>query len=134
MLSGIVGLTEQNKIKTIMIIEDEADILLVYRDYLETKGYSIEASAPTANDILYDYEQYKPDLVIIDYKLPGSMNGLEAAEKILQKDPAAKILIITAYENVKRELQENEFFLNKKVFYLAKPVQLSFLARFIARL
>ncbi|HEX2615743.1 MAG TPA: response regulator [Nitrososphaera sp.] len=129
-----MGLRQQDKIQTIMIIEDEEDIMLVYRDFLEKKGYTIEASAPTANEALHDYESYQPDLVIIDYRLPGSMNGLQAAEKIIQKDPAAKILMITAYENVKRELQENPFFSNKQVFFMSKPVQLAHLVRFIASL
>jgi hypothetical protein len=30
-----------------------------------------------------DYEKYRPDFVIIDYKLPGKKNGLEAAKEIL---------------------------------------------------
>ena len=129
-----VGLRQQDKIQTIMIIEDEEDILLVYRDFLEKKGYTIDASAPTANEVLRDYESYRPDLVIVDYRLPGSMNGLEAAEKILRKDPAARILMITAYENVKREIQENPFLSDKQVFFMPKPVQLANLARFIASL
>jgi DNA-binding NtrC family response regulator len=117
-----------------MIVEDEEDILQVYRDFLERKGYMIEASAPTANEVLRDYESYRPNLVIIDYRLPGSMNGLEAAEKIMRRDPAAKILMITAYEHVKRELQENHFFSDKQFFFMSKPVQLAHLARFIASL
>jgi len=129
-----MGLRQQDKVQTIMIIEDEEDILLVYRDFLEKKGYTIEASAPTANEVLRDYELYRPDLVIIDYRLPGSMNGLEAAEKIMLKDPTAKILMITAYENVKKELRENKFFSDKQVFFMSKPVQLAHLARFISSL
>jgi len=117
-----------------MIIEDEGDIMLLYKDYLERKGYTIEVSAPTANDILHDYELYKPDLIILDYRLPGTMNGLEAAEKILQQHPAAKILVITAHENVSREIRKNQFFNDKKVFFLAKPVLLTYLAKFIANL
>lgn len=130
----IVGLKQQNRIQKIMIIEDEEDILLIYRDYLERKGYRIEVSAPTANEILRDYNIYKPDLVILDYRLQGSMNGLQAAEKILQNHPAAKILIITAYENVKKEIEENPFFHKKNIFFLAKPVQLAYLARYITSL
>ena len=71
-----MGLQQQNKIQTIMIIEDEQDILLVYKDYLGRKGYRIEASAPTANEVLRDYELYQHDLVIIDYRLHGSMYGI----------------------------------------------------------
>ena len=129
-----MGLKQQDRVQTIMIIEDEEDILLVYRDFLERKGYRIEASAPMANEILRDYKAYRPDLVILDYRLPGSMNGLQAAEKILQKNPAARILIVTAFEDVKKELTENAFFDGKKISVLIKPVQLPNLARLIADL
>jgi DNA-binding NtrC family response regulator len=117
-----------------MIIEDEEDVLLVYRDFLEKRGYTIEVSAPTANEALLDYDMYRPDLVITDYRLPGNMNGLEAAEKIFRKDPAARVLVITAYENVRRELKENRFFDGKKISVLVKPVQLGRLAKIIAGL
>jgi DNA-binding NtrC family response regulator len=129
-----VGLKQQGKVHTIMIVEDEEDILLVYRDFLAKRGYTIEASAPTANEILRDYDAYQPDLVLIDYRLPGSMNGLQAAEGILKKNPLARILIVTAYEDVKRELSENRFFDGKRIYALIKPVPLSDLARFIAGL
>ena len=129
-----MGLKQQERVQTIMIVEDEEDILLIYRDFLKKKGYTIEVSAPTANETMRDYEMYQPDLIILDYRLPGSLNGLEAAERILQKDPSARILMITAYENVKHELAENRFFDGKKITVLIKPVQLSTLARVIARL
>jgi DNA-binding response OmpR family regulator len=64
-----------------LIEEDDEDILLVYRDFLEKKGYKIKATAPTANEIMRDYETDRPDLVILDYRLPGYMSGLQAAEK-----------------------------------------------------
>lgn len=129
-----MGLKQQGKVQTIMIIEDEEDVLLVYRDFLERKGYRIEVSAPTANEILRDYKAYRPDLVILDYRLPGSMNGLQAAEKILHNHPSAKILIVTAFEDVKQELAENRFFDGKKISVLIKPVQLAHLARIISSL
>lgn len=127
-------LKQQDKVQTIMIIEDEEDVLVVYRDFLERKGYRIEVSAPTANEILRDYEAYQPDLVILDYRLPGSMNGLQAAEKILRNHPFARILIVTAFEDVKKELAKNRFFDGKKISALIKPVQLSQLARLISNL
>ena len=129
-----MGLRQNGKVQSIMIIEDEEDVLLVYRDYLEKRGYTIEASAPTANEVLRDYETYNPDLVIVDYRLPGSMNGLEAAERILHKDPSARILIITAFENVRNEIEENGFFRDKKISVLLKPIQLAHLTRLIASL
>jgi DNA-binding NtrC family response regulator len=129
-----VGLKQQHRVQTIMIIEDEEDVLVVYRDFLKRKGYRIEVSAPTANEILNDYEAYRPDLVILDYRLPGSMNGLQAAEKLLRNHPSARILVVTAFEDVKKEIAQNRFFDGKKISILIKPVQLTYLARFIASL
>src|SRR5690606_6683658 len=116
------GLKQQGKVQTIMIIEDEEDILMVYRNFLAKRGYTIEVSAPTANEVLRDYDAYQPDLVLIDYRLPGSMNGLEAAERILRKNPLARILIVTAHEDVRKELSENKFFDDKRIYALIKPV------------
>jgi DNA-binding NtrC family response regulator len=127
-------LKQQGKIRTIMIVEDEEDILDVYSDFLKRKGYTIEASAPTANEILRDYEAYRPDLVIIDYRLPGSINGVEASEKILRNYPSARIIIITAFDEVKKEIRERRFFNDKRILVLIKPVQLGYLARVISSL
>jgi DNA-binding NtrC family response regulator len=129
-----LGLRQQGRVQSIMIIEDEEDVLLVYRDFLERRGFTIEVSAPTANEIMRDYEAYQPDLVILDYRLPGSMNGVQAAEQILRKDPSARVLIITAYENVKKELARDRFFDDKNISVLIKPVQLSSLVSIISEL
>jgi DNA-binding NarL/FixJ family response regulator len=122
---------QQRQISKVMIVEDEHDILVLYKDYLKTKGHSIIASSTTADDSLVDFEKYRPDLVIIDYKLPGLKNGLQAAREIFTKFPSARILIITAYENIKEQLNNDEFFRNKKVAIIIKPVRLARLADMI---
>ncbi len=122
---------QQRQIRKVMIVEDEHDILVLYKDYLKTKGHSIIASSTTADDALMDFEKYRPDLVIIDYKLPGLKNGLQAAREIFAKFPSAKILIITAYENIKEQLNNDEFFRNKKVGIIIKPIRLARLADMI---
>jgi DNA-binding response OmpR family regulator len=122
---------EQRQIRKVMIVEDEHDILLLYKDYLKTKGHSVIASSTTADDALVDFENYRPDLVIIDYKLPGLKNGLQAAREIFAKFPSARILIITAFENIKEQLNNDDFFRNKKVGIMIKPIRLTRLADMI---
>lgn len=97
---------QQRQIRKVMIVEDELDILLLYKDYLKSKGHFVIASSTTADEVLVDYEKYAPDIVIIDYKLPGKKNGLEAAKEIVIKYPSVRVLIITAYENAKDELKK----------------------------
>jgi len=110
---------------SIMIIEDEQDILLLYKDYLMSRGHNVVATSTTANEILSDYDRIRPDVAIIDYKLPNDSNGLDAALQILNKYPSAAILIVTAYETVTKEITKMPFLDNKRVEVLIKPLRLA---------
>jgi DNA-binding response OmpR family regulator len=110
---------------SIMIIEDEQDILLLYKDYLMSRGHNVVATSTTANEILSDYDRIRPDVAIIDYKLPNDKNGLDAALQILNKYPSAAILIVTAYETVTKEITKMPFLDNKRVDVLIKPLRLA---------
>jgi DNA-binding NtrC family response regulator len=109
----------------IMIIEDEQDILLLYKDYLLSRGHKILATSTTANEIISDYDRIQHDVAIIDYKLPNGKNGIDAAIEILNKYPLAAILMVTAYETVKKEIAKNSIFNNKRVEVLIKPLRLA---------
>jgi DNA-binding response OmpR family regulator len=54
-----------------MILEDEQNILHLYKDFLRTKGLSVIMTSTTANEAMDDNEKYRPEFVIFDYKLPG---------------------------------------------------------------
>ncbi|HET7147820.1 MAG TPA: response regulator [Candidatus Nitrosopolaris sp.] len=114
-----------------MILEDEQDILHLYKDYLNSKGHSVIVTSTTANEAMDDYEKYRPDFVIIDYKLPGKKNGLEAAKEILMRYPSGRILILTAFQGAKDELEKDLFFADKMIQILIKPVKLAVLAHII---
>ena len=118
---------KEKKQLSIMIIEDEQDILLLYKDYLLSKGHKVLATSTTANEIMSDYDRIKPDIVIIDYKLPSEKNGLDAAIQILNKYPSAAILIVTAYDTVQQEIARNSFFDDKRLEILIKPLRLALL-------
>jgi len=120
----LMGKKEKKQL-TIMIIEDEQDILLLYKDYLMSKGHKVLATSTTANEIMSDYDRIKPDVAIIDYKLPTEKNGIDAATQILDKYPSAAIMIVTAYDTVKKEVANNSFFDNKRIGILIKPIRLS---------
>jgi DNA-binding response OmpR family regulator len=116
---------KEKKRLNIMIIEDEQDILLLYKDYLSNRGHNVMATSTTANEIISDYDRIKPDVAIIDYKLPNDENGLDAAIQILNKYPSAAILIVTAYETVTKEITKMPFLDNKRVEVLIKPLRLA---------
>lgn len=116
---------KEKKRLSIMIVEDEQDILLLYKDYLLSRGHNVVATSTTANEILSDYDRIRPDVAIIDYKLPNDKNGLDAALQILNKYPSAAILIVTAYETVTKEITKMPLLDNKRVEVLIKPLRLA---------
>lgn len=61
-----------------MIVEDELDILHLYKDLLTREGFSVIVCSIIADEVLTDYEKYLPELVVIDYILPGKENWLQA--------------------------------------------------------
>jgi DNA-binding response OmpR family regulator len=78
---------------TILIIEDEPELVKVLRSYLEQAGFNV-LSASRGDAGLSAWEQKRPDLVILDLNLPG-MDGLDIARAIRRK-AETPILILTA--------------------------------------
>lgn len=112
------------EIFTIMILDDEEDILKLYNDYLSSKGHRILRTYVNADNILEDIDIECPDVYIIDYRLPGNMNGIEVAIEILKKFPSACIMFITAFELLEQEISKHDIFYDKNIDVLVKPVKL----------
>ncbi len=82
---------------TLLIIEDEPELVNVLRSYLEKAGYSV-LSASRGDTGLKTWELKKPDLVILDLSLPG-MDGLDVAREIRRQGDAESstpIIMLTA--------------------------------------
>jgi DNA-binding response OmpR family regulator len=78
---------------TILIIEDEPELVKVLRDYLERAGFKVE-TAYRGDLGLSLWEHKKPDLVLLDLNLPG-MDGLDVAREIRRKADTP-IIMLTA--------------------------------------
>ena len=78
-----------------------------------------------ANNIIRDFDKVRPDVCLIDYRLPGNKNGIDSAIEILNRYPSMPILIITAYTPVNEELSKNSKLQGSNIGVLLKPVRLS---------
>ncbi len=79
----------------ILIVDDSLLLRNIIKNELSFQGYEIVAEAKDGEEAIDKYDSHRPDLVTMDITMDG-MNGLEAAERILKKDPAAKIIMVTA--------------------------------------
>ena len=104
----------------IVIAEDEAIIRLDLKEMLEEEGFEVVGEAADGDAAIRLTRERDPDLVIMDIKMPG-MDGLTAAERIVEEDLAA-VLILTAFSQ--RDLVQRAAEAGA-IGYLVKPFQKS---------
>ncbi len=91
--------------KCILLVDDEQTILHFCRLALEAEGYTIlEAHDGDEAVQIYTNTHPKPDLVLMDYRMPRK-NGLIATAEIKTYDPTAKIIFSTADDSIKPQAQ-----------------------------
>jgi two-component system alkaline phosphatase synthesis response regulator PhoP len=81
---------------TVLIIEDEAELVKVLRSYLEQAGFSVLA-ASRGDTGLSTWEHKRPDLVLLDLNLPG-IDGLDVAREIRRKSDTPIIMLTARVE------------------------------------
>ncbi len=66
----------------ILVVEDERIIALNIKESLESLGYAVPAIADSGEKAVQKATQLRPDLVLMDIRLKGSIDGIQAAEQI----------------------------------------------------
>src|SRR6056297_2297329 len=79
--------------KRILVIEDEAKIVRLIRDYLGKEGYKV-VDARDGEEGLAAFRRNEPSLIILDLMLPG-LDGLEVAKRV-REDSEVPIIMLTA--------------------------------------
>ena len=82
----------------VLIIEDEPVLAKNICAYLVRYGYEVRLAA-TAEAGLSELKNFRPDVIVLDFNLPG-MNGLEALTKIRAIDPEIKVIMMTGYGSI----------------------------------
>jgi len=106
--------------RRIVLGEDEALIRLDLKEMLEEEGYEVVGEAGDGESAVRLAQELRPDLVILDIKMPG-VDGLSAAERI-SAERLAPVLILTAFSQ--KDLVDRAA-RAKAMGYLVKPFQKS---------
>lgn len=82
-----------------MLVDDHAVVRMGFKMLLETDAdIKVVCEAESGELAIQRYMEFKPHVVVMDITMPG-IGGLEAIERILAKDSAAKILVLSAHED-----------------------------------
>jgi DNA-binding NtrC family response regulator len=111
----------------ILLVEDEANARDALGELLFDEGYVVE-SAPDGFNALGKMEDFAPDLVLTDLKMPG-MDGIQLIGHIYEQDPELPVVVMTACDEVETAVRAMQAGARG---YLSKPVNFDELGVVIA--
>jgi signal transduction histidine kinase/ActR/RegA family two-component response regulator len=121
----------KGKGETLLLVEDEADLLAIATRALSRLGYRV-LPAVDGRQALALWECYanEIDLVLTDMRMPNGISGLALAERLWSSKPSLKIIIMSGYS---AEMATTGSASKAEFTYLAKPFELQTLAETVRR-
>lgn len=116
--------------KKILLVEDEPILREIFSEGLIREGYSVDAAQNGAEARQYFYYASKPDLLIVDIKLPDE-SGVRLLEEFRKVIPHMIVIVITAYDMYQSEY---EIWSANISAYMVKPIDLDDLISQVMRL
>ena len=84
----------------IMVAEDSDEIRLLLKDLLKIANHKVVAEAVNGEEAVKKFNEIKPDVLLLDIAMPKK-DGLDTLKEIIATNPNAKIVMITASDNLK---------------------------------
>jgi len=120
----------KNSKRTILLVEDTEEVVMVVRDYLEFAGYKVSV-ARNGVEGLEMAQKVRPDLILMDVQMPG-LDGLDTTRRLRRKESFQHIPIIAL--TARAMLNDREMCLAAGMDeYLTKPVHLKSMVRLIQK-
>lgn len=80
----------------VMIVEDEAITAMATGAMIKRLGHVVSAAVGTGQDALDAFRRQRPDLVLMDIRLDGDLDGIETA-KLMRRDSNVPVVFVSAF-------------------------------------
>src|SRR5829696_2750067 len=120
----------KTKTKRILIVDDEPDVISLFKMVLEMNGYEVDAY----NNPLEALSNFKPNsygLALLDVRM-APLNGFELYKKMKNIDSRLKACFITAFEDYRQEFKESFPQLDEIKCFIRKPKAIEDLVKHVA--
>jgi CheY-like chemotaxis protein len=115
--------------KRILIVEDEVIVAKSLQCFLEAQGYQVPEPVSSGEEALKAVQSARPDLILMDVRLKGALDGIAAAQGI-NRFCDAPIICLTAFADERTIARIKQV---KCCGYLCKPINDTELKDLIAR-
>ncbi len=84
----------------ILIVDDEKDMRWLLSNFLKEDGYTVDESEDCGDALSFLKKNSPPDLILLDLKMPGEMDGIDLLKEIKATRPEIQIIILTGHGNI----------------------------------
>jgi CheY-like chemotaxis protein len=116
--------------ETVLVVDDEPDVLEGLKNMVTAIGYEV-IIAGSGIQAIDRFRKYKPDIVLMDWKM-ANVDGATAATKIIGLDPHARIVLISGYQE-SAQIDIETRLKNVIKDFIIKPFDLKRLSEVVAR-
>lgn len=110
----------QPKKVNVLVVDDEASVLITYKLILEQQGYAVIAAA-TSKEAIAAVKANTFDLVLCDYSLEQQHSGFEVIEAARKRDPNVPCVLLTGYATLETADQAKQ----QGIEVLFKPIDIA---------
>jgi len=86
--------------KRVLVVDDSMLMRKMIGESLAEDGWEVVGEAANGEQAVDQYQRHRPDAVTLDIVMPGT-DGMYALERILEFDPDAKIVVVSALNQTK---------------------------------
>lgn len=90
--------------KKVLIVDDEENIRLLYKDAFEADGYTV-ALSDGREPILEVLRRESPNVVVLDIKLNQKISGLDLLQEIRSTNTTLPVILSTAYDSFQHDMK-----------------------------
>ena len=95
------------------------------KNMVEQLGHTVVGEAEDGNEAVYKYQECEPDVVTLDIVMP-IVDGIEALKRLMNKDPEAKVVMVTSLGHKSKVLKAIELGASH---YVVKPIKVEDISR-----
>jgi CheY-like chemotaxis protein len=83
----------------VLVVDNDADAVDLLTLDLRLEGHDIVATAPDGRSGIEACREHRPDVLIVDYRMPPGIDGVEVARAVLRDGSAGSVLLYSNYHD-----------------------------------
>jgi two-component system response regulator AlgR len=84
--------------KRIVIADNDAEWLELIRTDLSLEGHQVVAACVSGEEAVDACRQHRPDVLVVDERMPPGLNGVEVARQVRAADPGIQVVLFTNFD------------------------------------